>query len=126
VTVLEFQEELRKLALLAYPDLNNSSRDNIIRPIFIIGLQPGIKYVLKFREFSSFTEAVKTAKFVESQIFRDVMSAPMMNIETDSGFPEARTETTDYRGDSGNAEQEIVLQLWKCLLPEKELSREEA
>jgi len=67
--VKEFQEELRKLALLAYPDLNNTSRDNIIRPIFIRGLQPGLKDVLEFREFSSFTEAVKTAKFVESQIF---------------------------------------------------------
>jgi len=79
-TVLECQEELRKLAFLAYPYLNNTSRENIIRPIFIRGLQPSIKDVLKFREFSSFTEAVKTAKFVESQIFRDSMSAPMMNM----------------------------------------------
>jgi len=69
-TVPEYASKLRELARLAYPDLQLASRDQIIRPFFLRGLVMEIKDQVKFREFGSLEEAIKTASFVEAQLNR--------------------------------------------------------
>jgi len=83
-TVTEYEAELKRLATLAYSDLSTGSRDNIIRPIFLRGLLPEIRDVLKFKEFSNLVDALKAAKFIESQLFRDNMNNVTRNMKVDS------------------------------------------
>jgi len=70
-TVLEYAEELRKLAKLAYPELDSRARDNLLRPILLRGIKTQVKDVIKFREYDSLADAIKSATFVETQLFRD-------------------------------------------------------
>jgi len=84
-TVTEYEAQLKRLATLAYSDLSTGSRDNIIRPIFLRGLRPEIRDILKYNEFSNLGETLKVAKFIESQIFRDGMSSTVQNMKVESG-----------------------------------------
>jgi len=70
-TVVEYAEELRKLAKLAYPELDSRAQDNIICPVFLRGIKTQIKDVIKFREYDSLIDSIKSATHVESQLFRD-------------------------------------------------------
>jgi len=81
-TVPEYASKLRELARLAYPDLQLASRDQIIRPFFLRGLVTEIKDQVKFREFGSLEEAIKTAAFVEAQLTKEESNvlAPQISI----------------------------------------------
>jgi len=85
-TVTEYEAELKRLAALA-----TGPRENIIRTIFLRGLLPDIRDVLKFMEFSNLGEASKAAKFIESQLFRDTMNNATKNLQV---------TTTQQGGDS--------------------------
>jgi len=49
--------------MLAYPDLADDARDAIIKPLFLRGVLKHIKDVIKYREFGSLEEAIKTTVF---------------------------------------------------------------
>jgi len=70
-SVPEYASRLRELARLAYPDLQIAARDQIVRPFFLRGLAAEIKEQVRYREYGSLDEAVKTATYVEMQMNRE-------------------------------------------------------
>jgi len=70
-SILEYVEELKNLAALAYPDLDKRARENIVRPIFLRNMKAQIREPMKFREFGNLTDAIKAASFIEAQLFRE-------------------------------------------------------
>jgi len=70
-SILEYADILMNLGRLAYPTLNEQSKKDILKTIFLRGVSPKIRDQIKFREFISFDEAVKTSQYIESQLFRE-------------------------------------------------------
>jgi len=94
-SVLEFAEELRKLAKLAYTDLDSRAHDNILKPIFLRGIKTQIKDAVKFREYDSLAEAIKSATYVESQLFRDDLNI-YNSVNTNSNLVRSMMPQYDY------------------------------
>jgi len=70
-SVMEYFDKLKKLVRSAYPTLREDARDLILKPIFIRGLLANIYEGIKYRNFVNVQEALKAARFAESQLFRD-------------------------------------------------------
>jgi len=75
-SILEYNNAMRSIAQAAFPDLSEQSRNLIIKPIFLRGLIDEIKNVLKYRDFKSYGELVRSAQFVESQIKKEEIYTP--------------------------------------------------
>jgi len=70
-SVIEYFESLSKLARLAYTNLSEVDRKEIIKPVFLRGLLPKIRDQTKFREFPALEDALQSAKYVENQLYRE-------------------------------------------------------
>jgi len=70
-SVMEYFNKLKKLVRAAYPTLKEDARDLIMKPIFVRGLLAKIYDGLKYRDLSNVQEALKAARYAESQLFRE-------------------------------------------------------
>jgi len=68
---MEYFDKLKKSVRAAYSTLKEDAMDLILKPIFVRGLLAKIYDGLKYRDFSNVHEAVKSARYAESQLFRE-------------------------------------------------------
>jgi len=81
-SVIEYIDNLNKLARLAYPGLVEASRKDVVMPIFLRGLQPKIREQTKFTNFASIEEAIKSNQYIETQLFKEDIYIASNSINT--------------------------------------------
>jgi len=82
-SVFEFGEELRKLAKLAYPDLDSRAHDK--------------RDAIKFREYDSLADAIKSSTFIESQLFREDLAINNNTINTSGNLKGSMMSTYNHQ-----------------------------
>jgi len=85
-SVIKYIDSLYKLARLAYPGLNETSRKDIVMPIFLRGLIPKIREQTKFKSFETIEEAIKSSQYIENQLFKQDIFVASNSINTITNF----------------------------------------